>query len=1413
MKELNTLLRPDYVFEVSWEICNKGGGIHTVLMTKARYVEQQLGSNYILIGPDIQKEISENGYFQEDNNLYSQWAKVATEYGIHVRIGRWNVPGNPITILVDYSQYFTQKDQIYARMWELYGLDSLTGDWDYNEPALFGYAAAKAIESFYQFHISAFDKLIVHCHEWKTGLGILELKKDLPQAGLVFTTHDMIPSRIMASQGLHFLSHDFQPGENDVIDRTGQRAKYSLEKLSVVNADCYTAVSQLNSEEAKRYYNKEACIVTPNGFDGSLIPPLSQLAEYRKQCRTKVMSFLTGFFGISEEEDCFIVLHSSRYEFHNKGTDLFLDALALLNEQNISKPVYAILSVPANHSGPVEHIRNRIFHPNAELKDTGKEYVTHHLLSYENDLIVKHLQKSNLHNNRHDNVKVVYIPAWLDGKDGILQMEYYELLSGVDFSVFPSYYEPWGYTPMESLAFGTPSATTNLTGFAGWVIEHMKDFKSLKIITRNVDGKDDDHVAGQIMNLLLDFSKTEPSEKLKMSEEAFEISTFVDWKNFIQYYQEAFHKALELSAGRIDLYKNKQAVKIIAIGPENLPHWHKVLLKPYFPDSLLPLKKLSQNLWWSWNEDAIALFESIDIQLWEKSAYNPISMLEMLDIKLVKKLDQDVDFVKRLGTVYNKFMQYMSAEKQSSKLIAYFCMEYGLHSSVKLYSGGLGILAGDYIKEASDLNKNFIAIGLLYRYGYFNQKISAFGDQINERIPQKFTHLPVTPVRDIDDNWVTISLAFPGRNVMAKVWLMMVGRISLYLLDTDIDENNESDRAITAQLYGGDWENRLKQELLLGIGGIRMLQKLGVKPDLYHLNEGHAAFLNLERMRFLIQEKKLSFRQAVEVLRSSSLFTTHTPVPAGHDSFDENLLRVYLSHYPQRFNISWEQFMGLGRHNEHYSDEKFSTSILALKLSQECNGVSRLHGKVSREMFVGLYPGYFSNELHISHVTNGVHYSTWTASEWKKLLTGNHEEKLSEYLENADMWQHINDIPDEDIWNLRNTYRKILTSFLSEKIVRDFTLRQEQPHLFLQILENIHPDALTIGFARRFATYKRAHLIFSNPERLSKIVNHPEQPIRFIFAGKAHPNDTLGQELIKKIINWSKRPEFVGKIIFLDNYDAEIARKMVQGVDVWLNTPTRPLEASGTSGQKCVMNGVLHFSVLDGWWAEGYISKAGWALKEARTYVDQVLQDELDAETIYSILENEIIPAFFKRNPKGLPCEWIQMIKKSLTQIAPHFTTRRMMNDYFSQFYEKMFIRSAELEANNYEKAYQIASWKRKTGLMWENIRVIENNCHDSSIKSIFLGEDFFAEVIIDTGGIPADEIGIELLFGQKEMDKVETILFSEELDLAEVNENRAVYSKSIEIRKAGVLDYAIRIFIRHTDLPHRTDFNLIKWI
>ena len=549
-----------------------------------------------------------------------------------------------------------------------------------------------------------------------------------------------------------------------------------------------------------------------------------------------------------------------------------------------------------------------------------------------------------------------------------------------------------------------------------------------------------------------------------------------------------------------------------------------------------------------------------------------------------------------LDGVYAMFNEYMS-EKPDPKAptIAYFSMEYGLHSSLKIYSGGLGILAGDYLKEASDKNVPMVAMGLLYRYGYFTQRLSAQGAQEATYEAQNFSKLPISPVRDELGNWTTVQIALPGRTLSARVWRCQVGRTDLFLLDTDYEANLDEDRQITHYLYGGDWENRLKQELLLGLGGIRALRAMGIKQEVYHCNEGHAAFIGIERIRDLVR-RKLTFSEALEVVRSSSLFTTHTPVPAGHDAFPESMIRQYLAHYPDVLGITWEQFINLGKTNPNDPEERFSMSVLACNLSQEVNGVSWLHGEVSKDILGNMWPGYFKNELHIGYVTNGVHFPTWCASNLRRLYMRYFPEGFSGHDYDIPAWQKVHDIPAAELWQERIFLKRKLVDHIRKRYSDPAQVRIDSPRQMVQIVEGIKPDVLTIGFARRFATYKRAYLLFTNLDRLSAIVNNKERPVQFIFAGKAHPNDKPGQDLIKRIVEVAAMPQFVGKILFLQNYDMELARKMVQGVDVWLNTPTRPLEASGTSGEKCVMNGVLQFSVLDGWWVEGYKEGAGWAL-------------------------------------------------------------------------------------------------------------------------------------------------------------------------------------------------------------------------
>ena len=844
------------------------------------------------------------------------------------------------------------------------------------------------------------------------------------------------------------------------------------------------------------------------------------------------------------------------------------------------------------------------------------------------------------------------------------------------------------------------------------------------------------------------------------------------------------------------------------------PVWKSVMVTRHLPEELTGLETLCKNLWWCWNDSAKALFKTVDADLWHKSGHNPMEILDKVSLKRYKELAKDSDFLSRLAAVMKEFEQYMALKsKRTEPSVGYFCMEYGLDTSLKIYSGGLGILAGDYLKETSDMNVNLVAVGLLYRYGYFTQRLTPQGNQVAEYDAQDFLKIPAEPVLDENGDWLSVSMQLPGRQMHARIWKVAVGRTDLYLLDTDFEANSPEDRQVTHQLYGGDWENRLKQEILLGIGGVRALRVLGLNPTIYHYNEGHAAFAGLERLREYMQEGNLSYNEAVELVRSSGLFTTHTPVPAGHDAFSEEMLGRYLGHYPQRFGIDWRQMMQLGKVDAENYDEKFSMSILAANLSQNVNGVSMLHGKVSQDIFTNMYPGYLPEELYISYVTNGVHYPTWCSKEMKKLQGSVFGPEFHTHHYNKDCFNGIYRVSDEDIWDVRKSVKSDLVKYVCERLSDPSMSAHYTPSQIVTIKERLRDDVLTIGFARRFATYKRATLLFSDLDRLDAIVNNPERPVQFLFAGKAHPADGGGQDLIKRIIEISKEDRFLGKIVFVPGYDITLAKRLVQGVDVWLNNPTRPQEASGTSGEKAAMNGVMHFSVLDGWWVEGYKEGAGWALAQERTYDDQNYQNELDSATIYATIENEIAPAYYNVDAKsGRSSEWIGYIKNTIAKVASNFTTNRMLTDYCNQYYIPQSKRFGELSADDNKIARELAAWKQGVASEWNNMRIVS---YTQPAASYTLSQDnmLTSEVKIDLGRIKPEDIGVEMLFTSS--DKKGKLHIQEvcQYELTGVENGVATFVATILPERTGMYQVGTRIYPRNPRLPHRQDFPLVKWL
>lgn len=844
----------------------------------------------------------------------------------------------------------------------------------------------------------------------------------------------------------------------------------------------------------------------------------------------------------------------------------------------------------------------------------------------------------------------------------------------------------------------------------------------------------------------------------------------------------------------------------------NTPSWKELSIKSSLPLELECLDELAHNMWWAWNYEAREMWKSLDEKLYEEVDHNPVLLLERLSYDRKEEIVKNKVLMAKVQDVYGKFREYMDVKPDSNRpSIAYFSMEYGINQVVKIYSGGLGMLAGDYLKEASDSNVDMCAVGFMYRYGYFKQSLSMDGQQIANYDAQNFNSLPL--VREVDENGDPIIVDVPYMNyhVHAYVWRMNVGRINLYLLDTDNELNSEFDRPITHALYGGDNENRLKQEILLGIGGILTLKKLGITKQIYHCNEGHAALCNLQRLCDYINQG-LTFNQALELVRASSLYTVHTPVPAGHDYFDESLFGKYMGGYPQLLGISWDEFIGMGRENPENHAERFCMSVFACNTCQEVNGVSRLHGWVSQKMFAPIWKGYYPEENHVGYVTNGVHFPTWTATEWRKVYDKYFDKKFMQDQSNEEIWHAINNVPDEEIWETRMTLKNKLINYIRTEFTDTWLKNQGDPSKVVSLLEKITPNALMIGFCRRFATYKRAHLLFTDLERLSKIVNNPERPVLFFFSGKAHPADGAGQGLIKKIYEISQRPEFLGKIIFLENYDMDLARRLVSGVDIWMNTPTRPLEASGTSGEKAEMNGVVNLSVLDGWWVEGYREGAGWALDEKRTYENQEYQDKLDAATIYGLLENEIVPMYYAKNKKGFSEEWLKVIKKSISTIAPHYTMKRQLDDYFSKFYIRQAERFAKLSADNNALAKSIANWKETVAERWDAIHVVSKDTmlleHGGET-----GVNYTIKYVIDEQGLN-DAVGLELVVLKNDMSGTDKEIHSiHRFKVTGQEGNLYTFEANIEPANAGSYRTAVRMFPNNEHLPHRQDFSYVKWL
>ena len=849
---------------------------------------------------------------------------------------------------------------------------------------------------------------------------------------------------------------------------------------------------------------------------------------------------------------------------------------------------------------------------------------------------------------------------------------------------------------------------------------------------------------------------------------------------------------------------------------------NKYMVSPSLPKELEPLLEITKNFWWCWNQKAVNLLRTIDIDNYDEKDHNPIRILGESSQECFYNMLHDDAAMMNLAEVYDEFKTYMNQEtwyaslddsqKTENEKIAYFSFEYGLHESLPNYSGGLGILSGDHLKSASDLGLPFIAVGLLYRKGYFRQYLNADGWQQEYDIENDFFNLALEKVLDSNGETMKVDVDLPGRKVYAQIWKANVGRIQLYYLDANIEENSVEDRDITAQLYGGNLETRIQQEILLGIGGIKALKKLGIKPTIYHMNEGHSAFLSLERIRQLMIDDKLDRKTAREVVFSSNVFTTHTPVPAGNDVFPIEMMQKYFVDYIKQIDMSMEEFLKLGKIDPNNQKEDFCMTVLALNLSAENNGVSELHGHVSREMWKDIWKGVPAKELPIDSITNGIHTLSWISFDMQNLLDRylgpRWRTKPLEY----GIWERVQKIPDAELWRTHERRKERLIDFCRERLKAQIINRGFTKNEINHAEQILTPEALTIGFARRFATYKRGTLLFRDIERLKKIISNLHRPVQIIFAGKAHPHDNGGKELIKNIAEICRREEFRDHIVFLEDYDINVARYMVQGVDVWLNNPRRPLEASGTSGMKVPPNGGLNFSILDGWWDEAYDGQNGWAIGNREEYTDLEYQDEVESNALYNVLENEIIPLYYERGRDDIPRQWVTAMKWSMQTVCPQFSTNRMVADYFNKFYTNASRRYINMTSDDFKKSKELKSWKDNIYSKWSKVS-FENTMSEMPSRNLQVGSKFEVKTIVNLGNIAPDSVRVELYHGKLSMkDEITEPTIVEMKHSSDLGNGRHSFIGSLECVNTGQSGYAIRMYPYHKDLGYKFDMKMIIW-
>ena len=1405
------------LFEVSWEACNKVGGIYAVVSSKILEALAAFGENYFLLGPDL----GNNPDFEEtDEPCWQELRHETDRRNLSCRFGRWNIPGRPKVILVGYRDRYDQSQLLFS-LWNRYGVDSISGGWDYVEPVMFSTACGEVIEAACKvLHIPADGPALAHFHEWMCGGGLLYLKTNAPYVGTVFTTHATMLGRSMAGSGFDIYKQMHQINPKHEAGAYNITAKYSMEAASAREADCFTTVSRITADEAGVFLGRTPDVLTLNGLDLRVIPDYSRDRSLAAASRQRLLEAAGRLLRRRLPEDTRVFLVSGRYEYHNKGIDVFLDALGMVNTalSQSQSNVLALCAVMGGHSGVNA---DAVSGDPAKLPGQGGFWISsHHVYNQPNDPILNACQRLGLDNRPENHVQVIFDPALLDGKDGFLNMRYEEVLAACDLGVFPSWYEPWGYTPQESAAHAVPTVTTDLSGFGMWVRSSQRDKNGVTIICRRQTSYDE--TAASLRDVLLQYASLPEEQMQEHRHMVRHVAEGCSWEQFFPYYVQAYGLALDKARQRSSQPAGGSTplTRVLAATMSTTPNLHSFTALTSLPPAIGRLRELAHNLWWSWHPECHYLFSALNEEEWERSNHNPIATLEKATRARLIIVAHEQSYLRLYNQTMAAFDAYMAEAPQSfgpltpQQPLAYFSTEYGLSECLPIYSGGLGVLSGDHLKSASDLNIPLVAVGLLYKNGYFRQIIDKSGDQTPVYPENDFATLPIEQVKDQDGKPREIYLQMPGRRLHVQIWLVRVGRINLYLLDTNLPSNTAEDRKITARLYEADRDIRLRQEILLGRGGVSMLRALDIRPAAYHMNEGHSAFLIFERIRLLMQENGLSFEEAGEVVRGSTLFTTHTPVDAGNEHFSLESMEAYFKPYIQTVGISWQTLVNMGRF-EGSERNVFEMTVLALKYSMKANGVSALHGVVSRHMWQEGWQGVPVAEIPIFSVTNGIHVPSYAGPAMRPLLQKHLGEGWQELTPDDPKWTRIADIPDTDLWTARQTQKKHLLEAIRSSLpefFKKFAIPYEKQQ---EMTSRLTPETLVIGFARRFAPYKRATLLFADVDRLTRILEKSGQPVIFVFAGKAHPADAQGIGLIREVFQHMLSPRFFGKIFFIEDYSLAVSRLMVQGCDVWLNNPRRPYEACGTSGQKVAVNGGLNLSVADGWWCEGYNGTNGWTIGPlvAKGSLAPGQSDYDDVASLYSLLEDKVIPLYFERDADNRPHNWLLRVRKAMQTLIAQYSSHRMLRDYLSDYYIPAATSHQEIRSNHYALARHLSHWKQDVNVRFGSVQMDTIRIEGIKEDSLLDGQSLHVAVTVHPGSMKLDELLVQLVAGPGDGST-----FTETPDVVEMQpesegvDGTMTFVCTYTPSRSGIHVYGVRVMPCTEGLSSPLETRLVLW-